>query len=50
MNEETKKYLERTIIKLEAIVNSSTPWNVRDQLKAFIEKLKSLDETRSTTV
>lgn len=42
MHEETKKYVERTIERLEAIYNSASPWNVREQLKEFNAELKKL--------
>ena len=40
MNDETEKYMERTITRLEEIL-AGNPWHVRDQLKLFVAKLKA---------
>jgi len=48
MNDETRKYVERTIMRLQEIVNGE-PFRVRDGVREFIKKLQdTLPPTKET--
>lgn len=37
---------DRLIIKLQEIHNSSTPWNIREQLQTYIHELEAIRESK----
>lgn len=49
MSPETIKALHRVIERQEEILTTSTPWTIRDQLRAFQEKLKTATNYNKTS-